>query len=171
MSALSNFTQMLLGLGTEPKDMTFLQISLRGIIVMVSALAMIRMGSRRSLAEKTVFDAVLIVILASALARTINGSAPFFPTLGCGFILVFLHRFFAWIACRSHAFGILIKGQPRVIVRDGKVIWDAMRRNYISKHDLEEDLRLSARTDDLSKIRVARVERSGDISFIKQGDG
>jgi uncharacterized membrane protein YcaP (DUF421 family) len=42
-----------------------------------------------------------------------------------------------------------------------------MSRNHISKHDLEEDLRLSARTDDLSKIRIARVERSGDISFIK----
>jgi uncharacterized membrane protein YcaP (DUF421 family) len=171
MSAFLNFIQMLLGLGTEPRDMTFLQISLRGIIVMISALAMIRMGSKRSLAEKTVFDAVLIVILASLLARTINGSAPFFPTLGCGFILVFLHRFFAWIACRSHAFGILIKGQPHVIVRDGKLIRDAMSRNHISRHDLEEDLRLSARTDDLSKIRIARVERSGDISFIKQGDG
>lgn len=162
--------QVLLGLGAEPKSMTFIQISLRGIIVMISALVMIRMGSRRSLAEKTVFDAVLIVTLASVLARTINGSAPFFPTLGCGFILVFLHRFFAWIACRSHLFGILIKGEPRVIVRDGTMIWEAMRQSSVSKHDLEEDLRLSARTDDLSKIRIARVERSGDISFIKQGN-
>jgi hypothetical protein len=33
---------------------------------------------------------------------------------------------------------------------------------------LEEDMRLDAHTDDLSKIRLARVERSGDISFIKK---
>jgi hypothetical protein len=31
-----------------------------------------------------------------------------------------------------------------------------------------KDMRLSARTDDLSNIRLARVERSGDISFIKK---
>jgi len=37
----------------------------------------------------------------------------------------------------------------------------------ISKHDLEEDMRLEAKTEDLSKIQVARLERSGDISFIK----
>jgi uncharacterized membrane protein YcaP (DUF421 family) len=41
-----------------------------------------------------------------------------------------------------------------------------MRRNYISIHDLEEDLRLDAKTEDPTKIRMARVERSGDISFI-----
>ena len=168
MNTLLNFVETLLGLGAEPKDLTFVQISLRGIIVIIAALVMIRLGSKRSLAEKTVFDAVLIVILASILARPVNGSAPLFPTIGCGFILVFLHRFFAWIACRSHAFGILIKGEPQVILRDGQPDWKAMRRNHISKHDLEEDLRLSAETDDLSQIRIARVERSGDISFIKK---
>jgi uncharacterized membrane protein YcaP (DUF421 family) len=39
--------------------------------------------------------------------------------------------------------------------------------NHISKHDLEEDMRLEAKTEDLSKIKAARLERSGDISFIK----
>jgi len=43
-----------------------------------------------------------------------------------------------------------------------------MWRNHVSMHDLDEDMRLSANTDDLSRIRLARVERSGDISFIKK---
>ena len=168
MNALVNLVETLLGLGVDPKDLTFVQISLRGVIVISSALLMIRLGSKRSLAEKTVFDAMLIVILASILARPVNGSAPLFPTIACGFVLVFLHRLFAWIACRSHAFGMLIKGEPQVIVRNGEPDWKAMRRNQISKHDLEEDLRLSAQTEDLAKIRIARLERSGDISFISR---
>lgn len=167
MNAFKNLLEMTLGLGVQAKDLAFVQISLRGIIVMIAALVMIRFGSRRALAEKTVFDAVLIVMLASILARAINGSAPFFPTLGCGFVLVAIHRLFAWIACASHRFGILIKGEPHIIVQNGKPDWQTMRRNHISQHDLEEDLRLSAGTDELSKIRIARVERSGDISFIK----
>ena len=171
MNAFSNFIETLLGLGIEPKNLTFAQISLRGIIVLLATLLMIRLGSKRSLAEKTAFDAVLIVILASVLARAINGSAPFFSTLGSGFILVFLHRLFAWFACRSHAFGCVIKGEPEVIVKDGKILLETMHRNQISKHDLEEDLRLSAKTEDLSKIYVARLERSGDISFIKKNSG
>jgi len=35
-------------------------------------------------------------------------------------------------------------------------------------HDLDEDMRLNAHTDDLSNIQVGRIERSGDISFIKK---
>jgi uncharacterized membrane protein YcaP (DUF421 family) len=62
---------------------------------------------------------------------------------------------------------MLIKGQSDVIVENGNVNWKVLRRNHISKHDLEEDLRLNAKTEDISKIRIARVERSGDISFIK----
>ena len=58
------------GLGAEPKDLTFIQISLRGIIVFIATLAMVRLGHKRSLARKTAFDAVLIVILGiSAVAR------------------------------------------------------------------------------------------------------
>jgi uncharacterized membrane protein YcaP (DUF421 family) len=101
------------------------------------------------------------------LSRAINGSAGFFTSIGGSFVLVFLHRFFAWIACRSHAFGKLIKGCPVIIVENGQVIRPAMRHNLISDHDLEEDLRLDAETEDLTKIKVARIERSGDISFIK----
>jgi uncharacterized membrane protein YcaP (DUF421 family) len=53
-------------------------------------------------------------------------------------------------------------------LRDGQCELAMMWRNHVSKHDLDEDMRLSAHSDDLSKIRVARVERSGDISFIKK---
>ena len=168
MNAFWNFFGPLLGLGIDPKDLTFVQISLRGIIVFLATLAMIRVGHKRSLARKTAFDAVLIVILASVLSRAINGNAAFFATIGGGIVMVLVHRLFAFVAYHSHWFGCLIKGQPEVIVKNGELILQTMRLNHISKHDLEEDLRLDAHTDELSHIHVARVERSGDISFIKR---
>ncbi len=166
MNALWNSFQTLLGLGVEPKDLTFVQVSLRGIIVFLATLIMIRLGHKRSLSRKTAFDAVLIVILASVLSRAINGSAAFFATLGGGFILVLLHRLLAFIAYHSHWFGCLIKSRPEIIVENGQLILATMRRNHISEHDLQEDLRLHAQTEDVSKVQLARVERSGDISFI-----
>jgi uncharacterized membrane protein YcaP (DUF421 family) len=148
--------------------LTFIQISLRGIIVFLATLAMVRIGHKRSLARKTPFDAVLLVILASVLSRAINGSSAFFATLGGGVVLVLLHRLFAYLAYCSHGFGILVKGKPDVILRDGHYDFPTMRRNHVSIHDVEEDMRLNSNIDDLSKIRLARVERSGDISFIKK---
>ena len=168
MNALWNSFETLLGLSLEPKNLTFVQISLRGIIVFLATLAMVRLGHKRSLSHKTPFDAVLLVILASVLSRAINGSAAFFATIGGGVVLVLLHRLFAHLAYYSHGFGILVKGKPDIIVRDGECDFRMMRRNHISTHDLEEDMRLDAHLDDLSKVRLARIERSGDISFIKK---
>jgi uncharacterized membrane protein YcaP (DUF421 family) len=169
MNTFSQFCEAFLGLSVQAKELTFLQCSARGVIVFAATLVMVRLSSKRSLAEKTAFDAVLIVIIASMLARAINGSAPFLPTLGTGFVLVVLHRLLGAVAYHSHGFGILIKGKAVVLVQNGKMQHKNMRLNHISEHDLEEDMRLDAKTEDLSKIKVARVERSGDISFIKVG--
>ncbi len=168
MNAFYNFIAPSLGLGIEPKDLTFLQISLRGIVVFVATLIMVRVGHKRSLARKTAFDAVLLVILASVLSRAINGSAAFFATIGGGLVIVLVHRLMAALAYYSHWFGVLIKGRPDMIIDDGDLLFGTMRRNHISKHDVEEDLRLDAKTEDLKDIRVGFVERSGDISFIEK---
>jgi uncharacterized membrane protein YcaP (DUF421 family) len=168
MNALWNSFETLLGLSVEAKNLTFVQISLRGIIVFLATVAMVRLGHKRSLSHKTPFDAVLLVILASVLSRAINGSAAFFATIGGGAVLVLLHRLFAHLAYYSHGFGILVKGNPDIIVRDGECDFRMMRRNHISTHDLEEDMRLDAHLDDVSEVRLARIERSGDISFIKK---
>jgi len=165
----SHWLDMLLGISAEPKALTFIQISLRGVIIFIATLIMVRLSSKRSLAEKTAFDAILLIIVGSMLARAVNGSAAFFPTLGAGFVVVVLHRLLSVAAFYSHGFGILVKGKSAVLVCDGKLQRKNMLRNQISEHDLEEDMRLDAATEDLSQIKIARVERSGDISFIKAG--
>src|SRR4029077_16299519 len=102
MNALWKSFEIVLGVGVEPKDLTFVQISLRGIIVFAATLAMVRLGHKRSLAHRTPFDAVLLIILASVLSRAINGSAAFFATIGGGVVLVLIHRLFAYFAFYSH---------------------------------------------------------------------
>src|SRR5215472_8203702 len=135
MNTFSQLLHTLLGIGTEPRDLRFLQVAIRGVIVFIATLIMVRLGSKRSLAEKTAFDAVFIVIIGSMLARAINGYDAFFPTLGTGFVLVFLHRLIGFAAYYSHPFGILVKGKPVVLVEDGKVQPKTMLREHISRHD------------------------------------
>ena len=65
-----------------------------------------------------------------------------------------LERALSWSHCigllalaayHSHGFGRLIKGEAQVLVQNGKLNRENMRRNHISEHDLEEDMRLSAK--------------------------
>src|SRR5207248_10871016 len=97
--------RVFLGLGAEPQTLTFVQISLRGIIVFMFMLSMVRISARRSLARRTVFDSVFLVILASLLARAINGPADLLPTVGGGFAMAAIPRLLAWLAYYSHGLG------------------------------------------------------------------
>jgi uncharacterized membrane protein YcaP (DUF421 family) len=168
MNTSSQLLHTFLGIGTEPRDLTFLQVSVRGVIVFIATLIMVRLGSKRSLAEKTAFDAVFIVIIGSMLARAINGSEAFFPTLGTGFVLVLLHRLFGFAAFYSHAFGILVKGKPLVLVQDGRLKWKNMLWEHISRHDLEEDYAARSENEDLSKIQVAQGSNAAETSALSK---
>jgi uncharacterized membrane protein YcaP (DUF421 family) len=166
MNTLLFWSTQLLGLGVEPKDLTFYQISLRGIVVFVAALVMVRVSDRRALSKKSPFDIILIVVLASVLSRAINGSASFFATIGGSAVLVALHRLLAFISARSTGFTALIKGHPAVLVRNGQWQHANLRQQDISTNDVIEDMRLSAKVEELEQVKVARLEMSGDISFI-----
>jgi uncharacterized membrane protein YcaP (DUF421 family) len=157
----------LLGLNLEAKDLSFLQISLRGIIVFIAALIMVRLGDRRFLSKRSAFDAVLGFILASMLARAVNGSSSFFPTLGGGFVIVGLHRLLGFLTRDTHWFGKLIKGQAQLIVENGSIRRDVMRANDLSEHDLFEDLRYNGNVADLKQVKQAYYERNGQISVVK----
>lgn len=157
-----------LGLGRDAASLTFLQITLRGLVVFVATLIIVRCGDRRFLSQKTAFDAVLGFILASMLARAVNGTAAFVPTLGGGFVLVILHRLLAHWSRRSHAFGLLIKGRSDVIVRGGRLDEAAARRNRLSEHDVLEDLRLNGNVGEIREVLLAVLERNGDISVVRR---
>lgn len=127
---------------------------------------MVRLGDKRFLSKKTAFDAILGLILASMLARGVNGSASLWPTLGGGFVLIALHRAIAFGSRRWHTFGNVVKGTSDLIVRDGKIVESGMVKNDLSEHDLHEDMRMRALVDDLSKVKAAYAERNGHISIV-----
>ena len=168
MSALLQTIGIVLGLNMDPKDLTFLQISLRGIIIFMAALTMLRLGDKRFLSKRSAFDAVVGFILASMLARAVNGSSAFFPTIGGGFVVVGLHRLLAFLTRDAHWLGNLIKGKAELVVENGCIQRSVMRANDLSDHDLMEDLRVNGNIQDLKKVKAAYYERNGLISIVKE---
>lgn len=156
------------GIGEDPRSLDLIQLSLRAVAVYLAGWFILRVGGNRFLGRETAFDIVLAFVLGSTLSRAINGSGPLHWTiLGCA-LLVALHHLLAWVTFRSHRLGVLLKGQPEPLVRDGRVLPDSLRKHRLSKGDLEEALRLHASVKELDQIEEARYERNGDISFVKK---
>jgi uncharacterized membrane protein YcaP (DUF421 family) len=158
--------QQILGLGLESKDLTFIQISLRAIIVFIASLAMVRIGNKRFLSKMSAFDAILGFILASMLARAVNGSAAFFPTLGAGFVLIGFHALIARLSFRWKWAEFLVKGRADLLVVNGKSDPGKLRAHRISEDDLLEEARLNGQVLKLAEIGRATIERNGQVSVV-----
>jgi uncharacterized membrane protein YcaP (DUF421 family) len=166
MHSWLNTIEGLLGIGKQPQHLDFSEVALRATVMFIAALVMLRMAHKRFFAHRNALDVLISFVLASTLARAINGSAPFFATLGVGFVLVGLHRFLAWLAARVPAVEQLVKGHATVLVEGGEVREHALRRHDLSREDLREDLRINgvARPEE---ARRAVLERNGEISVEK----
>jgi uncharacterized membrane protein YcaP (DUF421 family) len=157
----------LIGSGVEAKQLSILQLSLRAIIVFIAAVALVRIADKRFLSRKTPYDAALGFIMASMLARAINGSAPLVPTLVGGLTLALFHRLAAAAAMRFHWFSRLLKGSSELVIDDGKLMRQGLNSNLFSDGDLEEDLRLSG-VAAVEQVQSAFIERNGALSVIKK---
>jgi len=166
MTEFLDFFNRILGIGLEPKDLNFLHIALRAIIVFFTTLLIVRIGNRRFLSKMSAFDAIVGFILASMLARAVNGSAAFLPTLVGGFVLIGIHRLLAFVAVRSSKFERLVKGNAENLVHGGRVNHKLMRKLQISESDLLEEARLNAQVNKLNEIKSANLERNGAISVV-----
>jgi uncharacterized membrane protein YcaP (DUF421 family) len=160
-----------LGLELPSTQLRFSHMALRCVVVFFASIVMTRVGDRRVLGRNAAFDVMLTIILGSVISRAINGQAPFFPTLGAGFVLMLLHRLLAKAACHSHWVSLFAKGSDRVLVRDGKLDEAELARSCMTIDDLLENLRLQGNVGALSEVREARLERNGTVSVIKRGRG
>jgi uncharacterized membrane protein YcaP (DUF421 family) len=155
------------GVGAEAQHLTIAQVALRAVVIFAAALWIVRVADKRFFAKKTAFDLILGLILASMMARAINGSEQLGPTIVAGFVLALLHRGLGELACIWPTFGGWIKGHSQTLVSNGQVDEAELRKHHISRDDLDEELRLNG-VETPDEVKIARLERSGEISAIKK---
>ncbi len=158
--------EQIIGVGKEAHQLEIGEMALRAAIIYIVTLAIVRLGKKRFMGSGTAFDMIVGIMLGSMASRALTGNAPMVATMAGAAVLVLMHWVFSAVALRWHRFGVLIKGNPRLLVRNGDVDEAMMRKTHMSDRDLEEDLRGQG-VDDLAKVAEARLERNGRVSVVK----
>ena len=164
---MSKAIESAFGAGLAPGQFTIAQVLLRAVLIFFATLVIVRVADKRFFAKKTAFDLILGFILASMMARAINGAEPMLPTIAAGLLLAYLHRLLAWLSCRWPALSPWIKGLSQNLIEDGEVNREAMRKHHFGEDDLAEDLRLKGVTEP-GQVKLACLERSGEVSVVKR---
>ena len=72
----------------EGTDLEIWQMSIRGAVVFVVALVLIRASGRRSFGQHSPFDACITVLLGAVLSRAVVGASPFWATVAAAAVSV-----------------------------------------------------------------------------------
>lgn len=160
---MMSLLESLLGIGAD--ELGPGHMALRAVLTFIVSVVIVRVGHKRLFGKATAFDLVVAVMFGSIMSRAITNTLNPFSVWLAGFVLILLHRLIATLSCHLRWFGPLVKGSPILLVEDGQ-LRPGMRKSHISRADLDEALRESGSEADLSRVRLAHLERDGTISVV-----
>jgi uncharacterized membrane protein YcaP (DUF421 family) len=145
-----------------------MDIVLRSLVLFGFVFLVVRVMGRRELAKLEPFDLILLIVLGDAVQQgltqddySVTGAVLIVSTIG---LLQVAVTFLSW---RFKAVRRVTKGEPIVLVQDGKPIESNLRRERIRAEELAEKMR-GQQIAALDDVAWAVLESGGDISFIEK---
>lgn len=140
---------------------------LRATAVYLILLVIMRIAGKRTLAQVTVFDFILLLIIGEATQQALLGED--FSIITAAIVigtLVLLDIGLSMLKLRSRTLDSIIDDTPVVIVDHGKLLRDRMARARIDEQEILIAARELHGLERVEQIKYAVLERSGGISIV-----
>ena len=139
----------------------------RAVIVYVFLLVIFRLSGKRTLAEVTTFDLVLLLIISEATQEAlIDNDHSMTNSFLIITSLVLLNVVFSEIKERFKPAERILDGLPLLIVDHGNPLHERMRKERVDVDDVLDAAREGHGIQRLKQIKFAVLERNGKISII-----
>ena len=140
---------------------------LRAVGVYLILLILLRVAGKRTLSQVTTFDFVLILIIAETTQQALLGEDYSLTNMTIiASTLVLLSLVFAYVDFYLPNVSKWVDGAPLIVVRDGEILKDRVRKELVTEEDILESARMKHGIERLDQIKFAVLEKSGDISII-----
>lgn len=139
----------------------------RGLVVYFFVLLVFRIAGKRTLSEATAFDLVLLLIISETTQQAMvnndhsmtNAALLIFTLVGADILLSFAKQ-------RFPGLDPVLDGTAVILVRDGSILRDRMNHERVDASDILEAARVQQGLETLDQIKMAVLERSGQISIV-----
>jgi uncharacterized membrane protein YcaP (DUF421 family) len=140
----------------------------RTVYVFILILLVTRAVGRRELSSMEPFDLILLVVIGDLVQQgvtqsdnSLTGTTTVIATMA---VLVV---FTAWLGFRFARLRPILEGHPTLLVADGEVLRDNLRRQRVTVEELRAEARMQSIAS-LDDVRFAVLETNGKISFISR---
>jgi uncharacterized membrane protein YcaP (DUF421 family) len=140
---------------------------LRTVAIYAFLLVILRLSGRRTLAQMTTFDLVVLLIISEATQQALLGD-DFSVTNALVVIVTLLVVDIGLSLVKQHvpSSAKLIDGLPMVVVENGALLEERMRRARIDEGDILESARETQGLESIDQIKFAVIEITGSITII-----
>ncbi|KPB05142.1 DUF421 domain-containing protein [Bacillus sp. CHD6a] len=146
----------------------YILIIARTIFLYFLILFIFRVMGKREIGELSVLDLVVFIMIAEMAVMAIeNPKDPLIHSLLPMFLLMGIQIMLAFVSLKSERVRDLIDGKPSVIINNGKIDEEAMRKQRYNFDDLLVQLR-EKNVKNVADVEFAILEHSGKLSVFEK---
>ena len=142
------------------------ELIVRGSLIYWFLFILFRFVLRRDAGSVGVADILLVVLVADASQNGMSGS---YETVAEGCVLVATlvgwNYLLDWASFRWEVVRRFTDAPPLLLIDRGRILGRNLRKEFITRADIEEQLRKHGITD-IARVRAAFMESDGDFSVI-----
>lgn len=150
---------------------TYIEILIRTVFLYIFILVVFRLMGKREVGELSIMDLVVFVLIAECVAFALEDvDKPVFQNIFPIIILLVIQFINSLLTLKSKKIRDIIDGDPSLIVRDGVIDQEEMKKQRYNLDDLFQQMR-EERVPSVQQIDYAFLEPSGKLSiFLKSDD-
>jgi len=141
---------------------------IRGSLTYLTLFLLMRFLLKRESGSIGTADLLMVVVIADAAQNAMAGD---YKSITDGVILVVTIMFWNyaidWLSYHSPTMRRVLQPKPLLLVKNGRLYKQNMRKELITKEELIAELRENG-VEDLSEVKEARIEEDGHVSVIKK---
>lgn len=144
---------------------SLLRIVVVGTLGYVALVTFLRVSGKRTLSKMNAFDFVITITLGSAYASLlVSESVTLAEGVTALALLIALQWVVSWISVRSRRFESIVKGTPQLLFWHGQYLDEALKRERITREEVQAAMRASNIT--VGESAAAVLESDGSVTVI-----
>ena len=145
-----------------------MDIVARAAVMFFVLYVLLRIMGKRELGQLTPFELVVMIVLGDLIQQAVTHND--FSLTGAILAVstfAFLAIAMSWLTYLSPRAEKLLDGEPRVVICNGKLLKENLRRDRMTQSEVESEMRLAGIAT-MDQVAWAILEPQGKISFIKK---
>ncbi|MDR6881758.1 DUF421 domain-containing protein [Bacillus sp. 3255] len=148
--------------------MDILTIFLRTVLIYFVVFLMLRLMGKREIGKLSLFDLVISIMIAEIAVFVLEDSAkPLMSGLVPMATLVLIQIVIAYVTLKNRTLRILFDGEPSVIIKQGMIDREEMKKHRYNLDDLMLQLRQN-KIMNVADVEFAILEPSGKLSVMEK---